>query len=59
MKKYRVGFHYIKFASLEVEAETEQEAHLLVLDILDDEGVPNDADVFQTEWAVDRVEEKI
>jgi hypothetical protein len=57
MKKYKVGFHYVENASIEVEANNKKEAHLMVFDMLDDEGVPNDADPIQREWAVDIIEE--
>ena len=55
--KYKVGFNYIENASIEVEANSKEEAHLLVLDMLDDEGVPDDADPIQREWSVDIIEE--
>jgi len=57
MKKYKVGFHYVENASIEVEANSKEEAQLLVLDMLDDEGVPDDADPIQREWSVDIIEE--
>jgi hypothetical protein len=57
MKKYKVGFHYVENASIEVEANSKEEAQLLVLDMLDDEGVPDDADPLQREWSVDIIEE--
>lgn len=56
MKKYKVGFRYVENATVEVEANSKKEAHLLVLDMLDDEGVPDDADPIQREWAVNMVE---
>ncbi len=55
--KYKVGFHYVENASIEVEANSKEEAQLLVLDMLDDEGVPDDADPIQREWSVDIIEE--
>jgi hypothetical protein len=57
--KYKVGFHYVENATIEVEANSKEEAHLLVLDMLDDEGVPDDADPIQREWSVDIIEELI
>jgi len=57
MQKYKVGFHYVENASIEVEANSKEEAQLLVLDMLDDEGVPDDADPIQREWSVDIIEE--
>jgi len=59
MKKYKVGFHYVENASIEVEANSKEEAQLLVLDMLDDEGVPEDADPIQREWSVDIIEQLI
>jgi len=59
MKKYKVGFHYVENASIEVEANSKEEAQLLVLDMLDDEGVPDDADPIQREWSVDIIEQLI
>ena len=55
--KYKVGFNYVENASIEVEANSKEEAHLLVLDMLDDDGVPDDADPIQREWSVDIIEE--
>ncbi len=55
--KYKVGFHYVENASIEVDANSKEEAQLLVLDMLDDEGVPEDADPIQREWSVDIIEE--
>jgi hypothetical protein len=55
--KYKVGFHYVENATIEVEANSKEEAQLLVLDMLDDEGVPDDADPIQREWSVDIIEE--
>jgi len=57
MQKYKVGFHYVENASVEVEANSKEEAHLMVFDMLDDEGVPDDADPIQREWSVDIIEE--
>ena len=57
--KYKVGFNYVENATIEVEANSKEEAHLLVLDMLDDEGVPDDADPIQREWSVDIIEELI
>jgi hypothetical protein len=57
--KYKVGFNYVENATIEVEANSKEEAHLLVLDMLDDEGVPEDADPLQREWSVDIIEELI
>ena len=55
--KYKVGFNYVENATIEVEANSKEEAQLLVLDMLDDEGVPDDADPIQREWSVDIIEE--
>lgn len=57
--KYKVGFNYVENASIEVEADSKDEAHLLVFDMLDNEGVPDDADPIQREWSVDIIEELI
>ena len=57
MQKYKVGFHYVENAVVEVQANSKEEAQLLVLDMLDDEGVPEDADPIQREWAVDIIDE--
>lgn len=57
--KYKVGFHYVENATIEVEANSKQTAQLLVLDMLDDEGVPDDADPIQREWSVDIIEKLI
>ncbi len=57
MKKYKVGFHQVENASIAVEANSKEEAHLLVFYMLDDEGVPEDADPIQRELAVDIIEE--
>lgn len=57
--KYKVGFHYVENATIEVEANSKEAAQLLVLDMLDDEGVPDDADPIQREWSVDIIEKLI
>ena len=56
MKKYKVGFRYVENATIEVEANSKKEAHLLVLDMLDEGGALDDADPIQREWAVNTVE---
>jgi hypothetical protein len=57
MKKYKVGFHYVENASIEVKANSKEEADLMVFDMLLNDGVPDDADPIQREWSVDIIEE--
>lgn len=56
MKDYRVGFSHVEFAKIQVRAESQAEAESQVLKILEELGMPDNAEVFDREYSVDYVE---
>jgi hypothetical protein len=58
MKNYIIGFSYVEFAKVQVQAETQEDAERRVYEQLEEQGIPDDADVFDREYSVDCGEEK-
>ncbi len=56
MKDYKVGFSHVEFAKIQVQAESQAEAESQVLKILEELGMPDNAEVFDREYSVDYVE---
>ena len=49
MKDYMIGFSYVEFAKIQVRAESQEEAESQVLKILEELGMPDNAEVFDRE----------
>ena len=58
MNNYIIGFSYVEFAKVQVQAESQEDAERRVYEQLEEQGMPDDADVFDREYSVDFGEEK-
>jgi ABC-type polar amino acid transport system ATPase subunit len=57
MKNYMIGFSYVEFAKIQVRAESQAEAESQVFKILEELGMPDNAEVFEREYSIDCSEE--
>jgi len=57
MKNYMIGFSYVEFAKIQVRAESQTEAESQVFKILEELGMPDNAEVFEREYSIDCGEE--
>lgn len=57
MKDYNIGFSYVEFAKIQVRAESLEEAESQVFKILEELGMPDNAEVFDREYSIDFGEE--
>ena len=44
MKNYIIGFSYVEFAKVQVQAESQEDAERRVYEQLEEQGMPDDAD---------------
>lgn len=56
MNKYKVTISHTEYASIEVEAPSEQDAENIAYTMLEQEGVPYDATTTDRDYSVDYVE---
>jgi len=56
MNKYKVTISYTEYASIEVDATSEQDAENIAYTMLQDEGVPHDADTTDRDYSIDYIE---
>ena len=56
MNKYKVTISHTEYASIEVDAPSEQDAENIAHSILEDEGVPHDATTTDRDYSIDYVE---
>jgi ABC-type polar amino acid transport system ATPase subunit len=57
VKDYMIGFSYVEFAKIQVRAESQEEAESQVFKILEELGMPDNAEVFDREYSIDCGEE--
>ena len=57
MKDYVIGFSYVEFAKMQVRAESQEAAESQVFKMLEELGMPDNAEVFDREYSVDCGEE--
>jgi len=55
---YKVTFSHTEYAQMEVEATSEQEADDIAYKMLEEEGVPYDANITDRDYSIDYVEVK-
>ena len=57
MKNYMIGFNHTEFAKIQVRAESQAEAESQVFKILEELGMPDNAEVFDREYFISFGEE--
>jgi hypothetical protein len=57
-KTYKVTISYTEYAIIEVNASSEQDAENIAYTMLEQEGVPHDANTTDRDYSVDYVEDK-
>ncbi len=57
MKNYIIGFSFVEFAKVKVQAESQSQAESAVYKMLEEYGMPPSAKVFDREYSVDYAEE--
>ena len=56
MNKYKVTISHTEYATIEVDATSEQDAENIAYTMLQDEGVPHDANTTDRDYSIDYVE---